>query len=406
MGYTRKAAFGFGWSSVHQLGSGLITAAKLALLARFIGPHEFGLASLVVIAIGVTESLTQTGVNVTIIQSPHSPRYYLNTAWVIAIIRGFLISVIVAGIGFVFSKVYAEPQLVFIGLCAASIPLIKGFINPSIVAFQKNLDFKMDTLYRLANLGVEAVATIALAFYTPTVWAFVGGMAIAALFEVWLSFTLCADKPVFQFIASRAADIMKNATGLSSGAILAYLADNLDNLLVGKLLGVAVLGGYQNAYALSHKFTYNLAYAFSYSTLPVFAKVSHERERLVRAFTRSLVFLVVLLLGLSLPFFLFPTQIVSIVFGSKWLNIAQIIPWLAAAGIVHGVFTSVYTLCITKRAYLFMNLHRILVLVTFVILAWFLAEKYDILGVAVALLASRLLLLPLALVASYRIARK
>lgn len=199
---------------------------------------------------------------------------------------------------------------------------------------------------------------------------------------------------------------MKNAVGLSSGAILAYLADNLDNLLVGKLLGVSVLGGYQNAYALSHKFTYNVAYAFSYSTLPVFAKVSGERERLVRAFTKSLIFLVVFLIVMSTPFFIFPKLIVSLVYGEKWLSIVTIIPWLAAAGIIHGIFSSIYTLCIIQKAYWFMNLHRAAVLGTFVVLSWILAGRYGILGVGYALFASRIVLLPPALIAAYRIARK
>lgn len=407
MGYTRSAVFGFGWSSLHQLGSGLITAAKLAILARFLAPHDFGLASLVAIAIGITESFTQTGVNVTFIQSQRPVSYYIDTAWVIAIIRGFIIGILVAMLGGFFSSLYNEPSLRMIGLVAALVPVIKGFINPAIVQFQKSLNFRADSLYKLTNLLVEASVTVSIALlYMPSVWAFVGGMLAAACFEVVLSWVVCAPKPAFIYTASKAKDILGNATGLSIGAVLSYLADNLDNVIVGKLLGVSVLGGYQNAYALSHKFTYNIAYAFGHSTLPVFAKVASEKDRLRRAFIKSLVSLTALLITLSIPFILFPSRVVEIVYGAQWGYLAALVPWLAVAGIIHGLFTTAYTVCIAKKSYLSMNLHRISVLLLFVVLAWILASKYGVLGVGAALLLSRLILLPPALLMAYKVAQQ
>lgn len=407
MGYTRSAVFGFGWSSLHQLGSGLITAAKLAILARFLVPHDFGLASLIIIAIGITESFTQTGVNVTFIQSQRPVSYYVDTAWVIAIIRGALIAALVAVLGLLFSLLYHEPSLQVLGVAAAFVPLIKGFINPSIVQFQKNLNFRADSFYKLTNLLVEAMVTVAIVlFYTPSVWAFVAGMLVAACVEVILSWMVCRPHPRFVYTASKGKDILNNATGLSIGAILSYLADNLDNVIVGKLLGVSVLGGYQNAYALSHKFTYNIAYAFSHSSLPVFAKVASEKDRLKRAYLKSLISLAALLSILSLPFIIFPSLVVRIVYGPQWVYLASLVPWLAVAGIMHGLFTTTYTVCIAKKAYFSMNIHRICVLLLFTVLSWILAPKYGVLGIGAALLVSRLVLLPPALFMAYKVAQK
>ena len=114
---------------------------KISVLARLLSPEDFGLFSLVMIALGIIEASTETGVNLTIINSKQSLNYFLNTAWVIAIVRGFLIGILMVAVGLLMSNYFGEPELSWLVALAALVPVIKGFINPAIISLRRSYDF-------------------------------------------------------------------------------------------------------------------------------------------------------------------------------------------------------------------------------------------------------------------------
>ncbi len=394
MGYTRNTLSGFTWHSALIVATTGVTALKLIVLARLLTPHDFGLFSLIAIALGLTEAFTQTGINTTIIQSKESINYFLNTAWVISIVRGLLIAILVSLLGVGMAAFYNEPSLQFWIAVAAVIPVIKGFINPAIISFYKNLQFFRDSSYRFSLVFVEAVITSAVAYFTQSVSAFVIGMIGAAIFEVIISFLFFRTRPQFIYVKSRAQQIFINAKGLSIAALLSYLNDNADNFLVGKLLGVNTLGFYQNGYALSHKPIYGVSQALSHSTLPVFSKLTAVKERLARAFYRSLFGLLGITVAIGIPFFFFPEFLIRVLLGDSWLSLTTAIPWLVAGAILHGLANQAYTLLIATQQYVSLNLHRALVIIVFVVLLFWQGVAGGLAGAAAAVFFARLICLP------------
>jgi O-antigen/teichoic acid export membrane protein len=395
MGYTKHTIAGFTWHSALIVAMTVVTGLKLMVLARLLTPHDFGVFSLVAIALGLTDALTQTGINITIIQSKQSINYFLNTAWVISIIRGFIIAIVMSALGVGMSYFYNEPTLQFWVVVAAVVPIIKGFINPAIITFYKELQFFRDSVYRLSLVVVEAIGTTIIAYFTHSVNAFIAGMILAALFEVTISFLFFRTRPRFEWIQSRAQVIFAHTKGLSMAALLSYLNDNADNFIVGKILSVSSLGLYQNGYALSHKPTFGIAQAMSHSTLPIFSRLLSSGERLRRAFYRSLFGLTGILLLIGTPIILFPEFIIRVVLGEDWLSLTPAVPWLVGAAILHGVANQGYTLLTATQQYFPMNLHRALVIVVFVILLLYQGAEGGLTGAAQSVFYARLLCLPL-----------
>ena len=78
MGYQRHAIIGFSVQSLQKVFVFVINFVKIVVLARLLKPSDFGLFSLVMIALGLTESFTQTGINTTIVQSKKDINYFLD----------------------------------------------------------------------------------------------------------------------------------------------------------------------------------------------------------------------------------------------------------------------------------------------------------------------------------------
>jgi O-antigen/teichoic acid export membrane protein len=397
MGYQQHAVAGFSWQSLQKIITAGLSFAKIFVLARLLTPEQFGLFSLIMITLGTTESVTQTGVNVTILQSKQPVQYFLDTAYVIAIIRGLVIGSLMVAMGYFMANYYQEPDLFPMITVISLVPIIKGFINPAIVSWQKNFNFAKDSSYHLLRLLVEALAQIALAWWLQSVWALVLGIIISALFEVFLSFVMLAERPVFHYIKSRGSQILHNARWLSASSLLNYLNDNLDDFLLGKVFGTHQLGIYHNAYALSHKANYEFSKSAYHGVAPIFNRLVQNREesRLRRAFFKTMFSTLLLVTGVSLPLLIWPETLIVWFLGQNWLAAASVLPWLTLAGIVHSLANIIYALLIAKKHYLYLNTHLLINVILMIVGIIYLGNRYGFQGAIMGVLLARLIALPI-----------
>jgi len=400
--YTQKTLAGFSWQTLYK---GLLVGVamiKMYILARLLNPEAFGLFSLTAITLGITESLTQTGINVTILQSKQSVKYFLDTAWVIAIIRGFAIGSIMLLMGLFMQGYYHEPKLLGLITVAALVPVIKGFINPYIVTLHKEMQFFQDSVYRFSLVLVESLAAVILGMLTHSVWSLVWALVISAIYEVIISFIFFQLKPKFAYIPSKGKTILNNAKWLSISTVLNYLNENADDFVLGKIFGTHALGIYHNAYAMSHKANYVFSKSAHHSTLPAFAQLADSPMRLHRAFLRSLFALVAFISFASLPLILFPKFFVTFVLGNQWLEVIPLVRPLVFAGILQSVSNLSYALFLARKQYKILNFHLMTTLsIMFILIIWW-GNSYQLLGGVYGILVARFIGLPLILVGILR----
>jgi len=406
MGYTKQAMHGFGWQTFLKFVSAALVIGKIAVLSRLLTPEDFGIFAIVAIALGLVEASTQTGVNTTILQSNRSISYYLDTAWVIAIVRGLIIAIVMTVLGFGLSIYYEKESLRFLVAIAALVPLIKGFINPSLILLQKEFLFLREALLKIGLLVAEILVAIVIAFYFHSVLALIVGLIAAALLEVFLSFKLFADRPSFFFRTSRAKEILINAKGLSPAALLSYILDNVDDLIVGKIVGAYQLGLYHNAYSLAHKPNYDMSKALGHSVFPVYTKIVDDRIRLRKAFVKSSLSFMGFAFFVTLPAIIFPTQLVAIVLGEQWLSVASVLPLLAIAGLLHSGNNLVYNLLMATKRYAILNMHLFFSMITLIGSLIYFVNLNGLIGSGQALLVARGITLPILIFGLYDIFRK
>lgn len=395
MGYTKQAISGFGWNSFLRVTTMGLTIAKISVLARILSPSDFGLFSLIVIALGITDAVTQTGINVTIVQSKQSIKYFLNTAWVIAIIRGLIIGSVMVLIGLFMQNYYSQPQLAILVGLSALIPIIKGFINPAIITMHKELRFFRDSAYHLSLVIVETVTAIILGIIMQSVLALILALIFAAFFEVVISFILFKHRPQFEYLPSRGKIILANAKGLTLSAGLSYIHENIDDFLLGKIIGIRNLGLYHNAYALAHKANYEPAKAIVHSTFPVLTKIVNDEDRLRKGFFKAFSATCLIVALTSLPLLILPEFFVNLILGRQWLEIIPAVKWLVLAGGLQSLSIVIYNLFITKKAYAMMNLHLIISIIILLVLLLILPERMGIEGGGLAVFLSRLISAPI-----------
>jgi len=395
MGFFKKTAKGVGWLGSLRILSRFLTLLKTAILARLLVPAQFGVFGIVTLAIALFEILTETGINTVLIQEDEDIKPFIDTAWVISILRGILISLLVCLAAFPLAKFFSSPQAAKFLLFASLIPLTRGFINPSIIKFQKNLEFRKEFNLRFGILLVESLVAVVGALWTRSVASLIFALLVGTGLEVILSFVFCQPRPQFSWNKKRAEKIISRGKWITLTGVFSYLVDQGDDAVVGKLLGMGSLGLYQMAYKISNLPFTEVTDVVSRVTFPVYSKISQDKARVKRAFKKTFLgTLFFVVPGAALIFF-FPEMIIKIVLGERWLGATQALRILALFGLTKAIGGSVRPILFAFKR---QDIAAKISLAKLILLALFifpLTLKFGIAGAAMAVLTSSFLIQPL-----------
>jgi len=354
VGYIKDAIKGVSWMGTLRVLIRGLGFFRIAILARLLTPSQFGIFGIAALVLSFLEIATETGINIFLIQVKENIDDFINTAWIVSILRGILISfaIIISAplIVNIFNLSEVYPLLIWVSM----VPLIRGFINPSIVKFQKELMFKKEFILRTTLYTLDAVVVIIFALITRSALSLVIGLIFSSLLEVLLSFIFVKPRPIFHLDIGKAKKIISRGKWITGFGLFDYLFQNVDDFFIGKIMGTSPLGVYQVAYKISSLPVSEIADVFAKVTFPIYSKFESDKKRMKNAFIKTLTVSAVLMLSFGILIFLFPLQIISILLGSNWLEAVDVLKVLAVYGVLKGLtgISQTLFLAIGKQEYI------------------------------------------------------
>jgi len=94
MGYFKDTLTGLSWMGGLRGSTRVIAFVKILVLARILSPFEFGVFGIAMLFLSLLEIISETGVNIFLIQEEDNIDSFLDTAWVVSILRGLFIAII------------------------------------------------------------------------------------------------------------------------------------------------------------------------------------------------------------------------------------------------------------------------------------------------------------------------
>jgi lipopolysaccharide exporter len=349
MGYLKDSIKGISWMTAFRVLYRVIGVIRIAIIAHLLSPYNLGVFGVVTIVLGFLEIITETGINVVLIQERENMDNYINNAWVVSIARGAIISLIMFVSAPFVAKFFNSPGSTELLYVAALVPLIRGFINPSVVKFQKDLLFHKEFLYRVLIFLVESVASVLGVFLLHNVWGLVWGFLIGSVFEVIYTFIVARPWPKFEYDVIKTKRVISKGKWITLFGIFDYLYTQSDNMVVGRMLGLSSLGIYDNAYTISTAPLTEVGDVFFRVTFPVFSKISGESARLKSAFFKNTLVNFILMTGAGIFIFIFAGPIVHILFGKGWDAAIPVVKFLTILGVVRGVASSTNSMLVARE---------------------------------------------------------
>ncbi|MDX8408959.1 MAG: lipopolysaccharide biosynthesis protein [Mariprofundales bacterium] len=326
------------WFLVAFVLTKLMALARLAILARLLTQDQFGLMAIVLLVVTSLWALSDAGIEAAVVQKQNANETWLHTAWHMNWLRGGLLTLLCLSIAYPASLFFHRPELTTLLLWAALIPLIHGFASLGYPLLQKSLDFKRRVWVDLSKEIVFTLVAVGLAFWwRADVMAMLFGLISGTVAWMCTSFLVHSYRPRMHFDIASARQIWGFGVHLLGAGILIFLMTNLDDAIVGRLLGMEQLGQYMMAFTLAGLVTSQVVELLGGVLFPALSSIQDDPARIRRVLSTTLRLVSGLLTPIVLVFLLVPELPVRLALGEGWLAIVPALMVLVAMGWMRGV---------------------------------------------------------------------
>lgn len=300
-----------------------------ALLARLLTPQEFGTVAIVNVFSSFFTILADLGVGPAIVQFKDMTEEDHNTLFSFSLVLGLLLAGIFCLMSVPISAIYGDATLVPL-CCLMSVSLFINALNmvPNGLMLRgrqfKSIGVRIVTATLVSGLVAILSASQGLGVYSLVLQA----ISLSATVFFWNAVTVRVRFGSFKF-----ANVIRRIAGYSGYQalfqIVNYFSRNLDNLLVGAMMGASDLGYYDKAYKLMQYPNTYLSGLIASVIQPYLSDYQEKLEFIYDFWIRMSKFLCFLGIWATAICFFGAEGIVMILYGEQWLPSVPVLQMLA-----------------------------------------------------------------------------
>ena len=330
---TARTASGLRWSYLGSAGLMLANLAYTATISRLLDPVAFGLMALANLVVLFGQFFAHMGLSSALVHKPELSKDEIRAASTAGIVFGAACFAVVWLLTPAICDLFRQPALSPVLRTLSVSFLIVGWSTTGEGLLRRELRFR-----QLATLTIGAyvfgylIVGVGSALLGAGVWSLVAGSLVATAVMAGWQYALVRHpiRPALRWEPYRT--VCGFGMRLSGAHLLDYVGSNLDTFTVGRFTSTAVLGQYTRAYYVVFQPLGN--YVAQALTSVLFANVSriqHEVARLRRAYLSLLSLGGVVLFPVCAGVAVAAPELVLVVLGPQWDQVAGMVPWFALA---------------------------------------------------------------------------
>ncbi len=336
---SKKTFFATLWTVGSRIGVRFIGFISLFILAKILGPDEFGLVAKATLIHEFLYLITEVGLEVVLITDQKAGKDHYSTAWTLQIIRGFILAIILALLAYPASIFMNDPRLELIIYCLAGIAVLDGLYNIYVVDFRKEMVFSKDFYYTLGIKMSGFVVTVTLAAIYQTYWALVAGAAAVAVARIFFSFVMTKDRP--SITLSEFSSIFHFSKWVTINEIIKAVLMKIDEFLLSIYSSSSNVGLFKISREVSYLPTTEMAMPVARACTPGFSKIAHDLPEFSKMYVATISVLMLLTIPASTGVVLLAEPLVLVLLGPKWIDAIPVIKVLALYGLCQAT-TPIY----------------------------------------------------------------
>ncbi|GGG29217.1 lipopolysaccharide biosynthesis protein [Rhodococcoides trifolii] len=358
----------------------VLQLVALVALARLLDPAVFGQMAIVLVVVGIGETLRELGLSSAAIhaedlsQKQHSNLFWINTG------AGIVLCGIVYGSAGLVADFYSDPALVLTLHAVASVFVVNGMASQYRARLARDLRFTNLALAELLSVITGLVAAIVAASLGLGLWALVIQQVVQAVVILTIAVSSCRWVPSMPSRCTM-GPLLRYGGNLGLTQVINYAARNVDTIILGRIVSAPTLGFYNRAFQLVMLPVTQINAPATKVAFPLLARLQNDPLRFVRYLRTGQAALVnsvaaALLLGVAIA-----EPAIALALGPAWQPTAPLFQILALAGIFQTATYPMYWVFLAKGL-TGSNLRYTLVTKSILVAAIVIGSQWGVRGVA------------------------
>lgn len=334
---------GVRWSFINTVVMRLGNFLTGVILARgLLGPRDWGLYAVGLVALAVLLSANELGVSLAIVRWDRDPKKFAPTVLTLSFASSALLYLVLFAAAPQFARLLgasdATSMLRVLGIAV----VIDGIACVPAGMLTRNFEQRRRMFIDMANFTISSGLTIGLAVAGFGAMSFAWG-SIAGNMVALIGCSLAAPgflRPGWD--RAEARKLLAFGVPLAGASLLVLAMLNVDSIVVGATLGPVQLGLYQIAFNVSSWPVRSVSEIARRVSFAGFSRVANSRAALSDSFGRGLALLMAAAVPACVLLAVMPKPVIYTIYGHQWVNASGALRFLALLGLLRVAFELAY----------------------------------------------------------------
>ena len=308
------------WSLIGQIGYMLVILLTNVILARMVGPNEFGQFSIIMFFIIIANIIVEGGIGGALVIKEDADDRDYSTAFLFNLSISLVLYLILFCVAPLIAHYYDNDKFVVLLRLSGLIFIINSFQVVNTARMTKEMKFRQKSFYRLFAVIMASLIGVYLAFLGYGIEAL---LLIQILYSLFFSIILRIAMGGFKyniFDINSFRFIYSFGINTSLASLLNSFFDNVYQLILGGYFSINQAGFYYNAKRLQDvpvNITNMLLQGVFFSAM---AKNKNDENLLILIYKKSSTYLSVLIALSTIVIYIYAKDILLLLYGKNWTD--------------------------------------------------------------------------------------
>ncbi len=319
----RKARQSLAWFTTVPMVLHFVRFGNSIILARLLSPADFGIVGIATILLYLSNSLTNFGFSKAIIQRKDITQQHYNVYFSInlglSILFYFCFNFFSEEIAVYFREPQLEPTIDIIALLF----LITALLAVPMTVHKRKINFKILAIAEAVKVLVSMAISFTLALNGFGFWSIIYAMIISGFVSMLIVRMSCSIEPRLFFKYQYFKDLIAFGVWDFLWGQSKMLSDNVDKILIGRVLDVTQLGFYEKAQGFAKMPNEQFSRRLGMVSFSTFSRLQNNPVGLKDYFTRMMVVNAFFTVPLYIGLFSVAENFTVVLLGDKWVSMVD-----------------------------------------------------------------------------------
>lgn len=317
-----------------QVAKALLLLGSQVVLARLLGPADFGIVAMCAPVFGLCCLFNDLGLSQAVIQRPSLSVQDSNNIFWINLALGCAVALLLLLLAPVAASFYGEPPVANVLVALSAVLLLNSLSFQQVALMHRRMESLPILLIDIVPVVANVIVSISAALLNCGYWSIVIGQMAHAIAAGVLAWTLSPFRPAWPRALAKALPIVRFGAHLTGLSIASFAATSLNPLVIGRLFGAAEVGLFDRGYKLVSMACIQFLTPLSRIAETSLARLYSDPRRYRQAHLQFSEALILFLTPGLVCLAFMSDYAVQVLYGKEWIATSAIVGWFSVASLL------------------------------------------------------------------------